>query len=215
MGVYLWTENIQISSNLINSSLAQLQSEWWTWINVNTGTYSIGSNWLEWGWSSSANNEYVCLYRDCQELGNNNTVELHLKWTATRNYSAHSYQYNCFVCCWLCDSRWDTASYSIQWGYNTWSNAHGYIGINMGGSLLGNTTTTFQWGNMDIAVKINLGTWEIEYTCISPISFTSTTTLSSAQLETVRGYKYAYFWGNIFEWSVNTITISEATLRLS
>jgi len=85
----------------------------------------------------------------------------------------------------------------------------------MGGSLLGNTTTTFQWGNMDIAVKINLGTWEIEYTCISPISFTSTTTLSSAQLETVRGYKYAYFWGNIFEWSVNTITISEATLRLS
>ena len=219
MNVYIWTDSLEINSNLVNSSLNQLKSEWWDDITSNVGSvgYTIWADGLKWGWSSSAKNQAIYLYKEIPSLWDN-IVELNWQGTATRAYSTYNWQYNCFVFCGLYDlfnSSFDFAYNNFQGGYNTWTNDHGYIGINEWWNLLWNTSTTFLWGNVSFTTKINLKTWLIEYSCTSPITFSSTYTLNSTQLSKARNYKYVVLWGIIYEWSVNYITISKASLKVT
>lgn len=216
MWVYIWTDSLEINSDLVNSSLDQLKSEWWDDITVVRGSagYTIWAEGLKWGWSSSANNQQVSLWKEIPSLWDH-IVEVNWQGTATRAYSTHNWQYNCFVNCGLYTSALDVSANNFQWGYNTWTNDHGYIGINEWWSLLWNTSTTFSWWNVNFTTKINLKTWLIEYSCTSPITFSSTYTLNSTQLATAMTYKYVGFGGIIYDWGANYITISKASLKVT
>lgn len=176
----------------------------WTW-------YALDSYWLHLWWTS---NTRFSLYKYVPDLSSDNVVEINMKGSATRNYSWHNYQYNCYFCCWLFLDNVSTWSTSLRCWYNTGTNDHWYIWIEYNESLISTTSSTFVWWNYDLTARIDLSTWVVNYTLTSPTIFTTTATLTSSQLQNLLTYKYITIQNVVMDGS-NSSYLTDVSVKIT
>lgn len=203
---YIW-EVIEISSDLRWATLAWLQAQWWTDIwYVSWRPYVLDSSWL-YPQNNIANSRDM-LYRHIPELTSTSKIKIHCTGYTTRNYSSGSYQYCSYISLWVADitssfvpSVWEAnwllfvynASNPINDKYKCWI----YCDQVMVWSAVSWATA----GNVDLTAEIDLSTKKMKYTITSPVSATTTWTLTDAQLSSILWYKnvWAIVW--CFDWS--------------
>lgn len=191
MNIYIWTDTLSLSANLKSENLSDLQNAWWTdWIS--DGSYTWDSNGLKLPSvsDSSQNNKSVRIYYYTEDLTTNSKITIHATWFCDRTYSGNSYQYNSAMFIWLnpwTTWRWETW---FWWWYNasnaTWLNT----GVILNNTVIWQSMSWNVWWNVDIEMVIDLKNKTAKYTTTSPVSQTTTSTLTDAQITTILTYKY-------------------------
>ena len=220
MGVYLYpsgTETelknayigkvIEKSVDLRGKTLADLQALWWTWVYSNW-TYTWDSNWLTLpsSSSSSAGDKHIIVYYYADGITSNSKIKLHATGYCARTYSNHSYMYNSAMFIWLYNS-YDGDRGTWFWGgYNASSASATWLipWISLNASIIWTQMSWNVGGDVDMTVEIDFPNKTAKYTTTSPISQTTTSTLTDSQIETILAYKYVVF--NVYKSDKSVVT---------
>lgn len=175
---------IHINSDLRWATLAWLQAQWWTGIIYRFNSYILDSNWLSPSWT---NNDVAFIYKNIPQLDSNNKIEINLTGYLTNNSTNNA------ATGWAIASSVTTAPWifqtGIRWSYTTWPSPTLPQWIIYNDTWMATWPSTHGAWNLSIKMKINLSTGLVEYNLSSPVSFSTSYTLSSSQLQAMLTYK--------------------------
>lgn len=212
--IYIGEYRKTLTADLTTQSLADLQAAWWTGI-LQSHWYSLDSNWLTPTGNTSA------LYYYYWDLSTDSVIELEMTGYASRNYSTHDYQYNAYCALWLATSAvwYGTSAYMaitttwIAWTYNASNPIWMKCWTIYQNTLIGNEVSWNTAGNVNMKFKLDLKNKKVEYTITSPVSATTTGTLTDSQVQTILWYKYIRIEAG--KWDATAYShVYTATLRI-
>lgn len=192
MNVYIWTDNpipVRISSDLRWATLAWLQAQWWDWIAYRFNTYRLDSTGLR---SSTTSNDVAYLYKNIPTLSSNNIITIKVTWNVTKGSD-----YGANITTHITSTTTFPSSYSnsLSGRFYAWNAAFNNRWIVYNDStVIGTKPSADTWWDTTLITKINLSTWYVEYTLTSPISFSTSWTLTSAQLTNILTYKNVWVY---------------------
>ena len=178
---------IEINSDLRWATLAWLQAQWWDDIAYRFNSYILDSTGLR---SSTSTNDVAFLYKNIPTLNSNNKISIKVTWYLN-TYSNNWCSMGTFMTNTLSfpSAFWATLmNRRTCWGSPTLDS-----GIVYNETVKSSASSAWYaaW-NVTLEATINLSTWLVSYNLTSPTSFTTTYTLSSAELNNVLTYKYVW-----------------------
>lgn len=202
-------KKLHLTSDLRWATLAWLQSQWWAGIAYRYNTYTLNSSWLT--PSKSQRNDVAFLYVNYPDLSSNDIIKCKVTWTLTRLTTAS-------CCIWYMSSSLLTfpSAFSSELRCFYISATEGVIHwiVYNDSTVIWTQPWATAWWNFDLTTEINLQTGFIEYKLTSPISFTTSGTLTNAQLGNVLTYKNIWVMAQIFN-TQETATIHTVDLTIS